>query len=1201
MKIPPITSIFKTLAAQQPLRRSPRIWRRRRIGALLLLGLLVVMILGYRYFTAGERLRELAINALERVTGGKVTIEQAQFSILEQMRLKGVRIYPPGESLNKDEMVFAAQDVILNHEALSLLQQRLVIRRITALGATLNIVYNRQTDKTNLHALIRPGETITDQERPLIVLRDGEVLYHEVDNDQKTRIAKQQVAGSFLPDPVQNEFYRFELHSTNKGLLQQSLLTGRVNLKTGELVAEGKFLLEMVDFANLPDRVAQWWGQFGIDNPQGRVITRNYYDPQTGHELQVMLENGSFTAPLGKSRLMLENVAARMCFTPHSISIEEFNGRFNEGAQFHLTGKYEGYQNNDPFAITLRTEGLTLPENQWFNPAEVSGASDSHRAVIGELMALLPKQTQDAIKEFEPTGAIDLTINLHRKQFNGLLDYHIACEGKNAAGRYKRFPYPLKNVRGTIDFKPDNIIIGPLTARDNQQKIDLHGWWRNSANGASYKMDIQAERLALDENLYQCLSSWQQQLWRKLTPKGEAQVTYQIIQSPQTPSEQFLTAKISGGGFQYQDFPLPLTNVEAILNYDPNELTFNLTDAVMAGGRLTMIGRIQHQQAPSPADLTLHFQGLHLDSTFADILEPTAASFWRKLGLSVVADGEGVFRLPLQGLHVENDQTAPAPDEQMQYDLHFDIADGRLRYENIPYELTCLKGKGHLTNSRLTFTNLHAEHQASRFTLSGRVEADEGYELSLQGDPLFADEDLHQAVAPFRFGIWKEVRLWGPMHTEVQLSARPQEAPVYRALIEPQNGRLRLEANGYEINQLSGRIIAEPNMLRLEPLISEFDGRRLEVRGVLRGDIQKHDLDLGVQAKNWPLNAKLLELLPGTTGRLFSLADPNGVIEDMNLHVSRHHLSNDESMDQWDAQGYLQVAHTNLSRPISIMDINGRINGELHYDGVKQSLTLDGRAQASRMQVRQRNVTNLQGVLTYDPSDKTVVFKDFLADVCDGTVSGQMRAGENLRYELQLEFSDLNLNSFLNAGKASSQRRELPGRFDGWFNIAEGARDGTTGDAKPREGRFVFILRQAMLGKLPLLVQILQVLNLSLPEEGAFHQAEIAGDLLDRTARFDRIQLHGNALDLTGAGSMQLPKQNVELIFMVNPPRYLLDVPIITSFLNAVGPKLMQVRVTGPLDNPTVTSVALPDIDETLQHLSTPPTPPRTPPPPPTR
>ncbi len=1204
MKIPSIKSILDALKAQRPLRRSPRIWRRRRIGAFLLLVLLAGLTLGYRYYTAGQRLRALAIDALERVTGGQVTVEQAQFSILEQVRLKGVRIYPPQESLEKDNLVFAAQDVILTHEPLSLLQQRLVIRRITAFGTTLNIIYNRQTEKTNLHALIRPGGVMPEQERPNIVLRDGEVLYHEVDRDQKTRVARQQVAGSILPDPSQHEYYRFELHSADEGLLQHSSLSGRLNLQTGEFAAEGGFLLEMVDFANLPERVAAWWQKLGIDNPQGRVVTRNHYDPRKGHELQVTLDGGAFTVPVGKSRLALHDVIAKLNFFPHGVTIEECRGIIGKEARFLLTGDYAGYRDNEPFTLELQTEGLIIPEQQWRAPAEAAEDSEPHQALIGELLALLPKQTQEAIREFEPTGAIDFIAKLHREEADREPAYQIICQGKGAAARYYDFPYPLQNVRGNLVFEPDHITIGPLTARRGRQKIDLQGWWRNIQNQSTYEVHLQAENVTLDDSLYQCLSPWQQQLWKKLAPTGETEVSYRAVQSRGKPLEEFLTAKMTGG-MQYQDFPLPLTEVRAELNYDPNELSFHLTHAATAGGTLAMTGRIQHAPTLMPADLNLKFQGLRLDGAFADILNPEAAAFWKKLGLSVVADGEGTFRLPANDFQADS-SSPPAADKPVQYDIQFDIADGRFCYQTIPYELTGLRGKGRLTESRLTFTDLQAEHQASHFTLSGWVQNDEGYELSLRGNPLLADADLHQALEPFRFGIWEQVRFWGPMLTEVQLHGRPQAAPYYRAIIEPQGCRLRLVTNDYELTQVTGRIVAEPNRLRMEPLVSAPNGRRLEVRGLMSGDAREHELDLGLEAQNWPLNAKLLDLLPGTAGRLFAQADPNGLIEDMNLHIVRHLRRHQEPVDQWNSQGRLRVTHTSLRHPMSITDITGQVNGELHYDGMKQSLTLNGQAEASRLQVRQQVITDAKGMLTYDPTDKTVVFKDFHANVCEGSVSGQMRAGvtgDALRYEMQLEFGDINLNSFLNAGKEPSVRHEVPGRFDGWFNVAEGGLDEVTGGIKPREGRFVFILRQAVLGKLPLLGQIFQVLNLALPDEGTFHQAEIAGDLLEETARFDRIQLHSNALDMTGAGSMQFPEQTVDLIFIVNPPRYLLEVPIITSFLHAVGPKLMQVRVTGPFNNPLVTSVALPDLDETLQQIAPPttPTPARTPPPPPTR
>jgi len=164
----------------------------------------------------------------------------------------------------------------------------------------------------------------------------------------------------------------------------------------------------------------------------------------------------------------------------------------------------------------------------------------------------------------------------------------------------------------------------------------------------------------------------------------------------------------------------------------------------------------------------------------------------------------------------------------------------------------------------------------------------------------------------------------------------------------------------------------------------------------------------------------------------------------------------------------------------------------------------------------------------------------------------------------------------------------LRGVMTGWLNVRQ------TGDPEKRRGTFLFVIRDAVLGELPIAAQILHVLNLSLPKEGAFNEASLAGDIIGNKVRFDPIHLRGSAVALTGAGIMTEPDRLLELVFVVDSPHNLPKIPVITSFLNAFKAEVAQVWVTGTFEEPDVQPVAFPSLEEALRQLSTdlpPPTP----------
>jgi len=67
---------------------------------------------------------------------------------------------------------------------------------------------------------------------------------------------------------------------------------------------------------------------------------------------------------------------------------------------------------------------------------------------------------------------------------------------------------------------------------------------------------------------------------------------------------------------------------------------------------------------------------------------------------------------------------------------------------------------------------------------------------------------------------------------------------------------------------------------------------------------------------------------------------------------------------------------------------------------------------------------------------------------------------------------------------------------------------------------------------------------------------------------------------------MKDPNNHLELFFEVESPHKLPNIPIISSFIRAVSPSLMQVQVSGNFDDPQVEPVAFPSRGKALRQSS---------------
>ncbi len=83
---------------------------------------------------------------------------------------------------------------------------------------------------------------------------------------------------------------------------------------------------------------------------------------------------------------------------------------------------------------------------------------------------------------------------------------------------------------------------------------------------------------------------------------------------------------------------------------------------------------------------------------------------------------------------------------------------------------------------------------------------------------------------------------------------------------------------------------------------------------------------------------------------------------------------------------------------------------------------------------------------------------------------------------------------------------------------------------------------------------------------------------------FDRILLESSGINLAGAGTIMIPTKAMNFSFVTETPNELF-IPIISPIIRQTRNELLQVSVTGTLDNPQVVPVPLSTVSNTLRAL----------------
>ena len=1225
--------------ARRPRQHSSHLWVRRKIAAVMLLVLLLGSSSYFWYFTTDERVRQQTTLALQQIIGGNIEIEHASLEVLRQIRIKELKVYLPKREQTYENLVFSAKDVILRHKPWSILSRQLRLDEIVAYEPRLNIWYDHDRKLFNVQLLHPMQAQEIAIHSPQIILEEGSVRFSEYVGGEKVRQSVQKLRGKIASKNKVTGNIDFLLLRCKGGNPDKPLLEGTYNPQTQTLRATGHFpLRDMVEFTHLPDRVEQWEKEYQLSEIAGEVTTQTHYDPNMGYIVQLHLSGGQMKLPVlfPEADIPLQEVEADVCFTNDRIRIDSIHGRYQDLGDFSAHGVIEGYSADAAFDISFATEGLRIPAAQWArlkNTDKDLPAYDSTEFLIrlgpplNSLLSLASTNIRQLIHTYSPTGAMDLQVQIQRSAEGEIESYGGTVFCKDIRLLYQGFPYPLEEVKGEIRIDPGQVNVGPLVSHRDDHRIIIEGLWKHQDKESTFEIKIDSQNSPLDQSLHGALKPWQQRLWDDFQPTGRIHAHYDAFFEKSRKINEKLHIQINNVDVCYRPFPVPVTDIYGTIDSNGNQVRIEVDRAQARSGELTLKGDVtQMQEAEPQIQCQLGFSNVLLDETFGQSLPSPLKAFYEQAALQGCADGSAKLkRFPLQQYMTSAAQPKlpDRPIEPVEYEISAALKEGRIRFERLPYALHDVQAQVKLTNEKLQIESLQGKHGKSNLIVSGEMEDPNHYYFHVEGTPIEITEELAQSLGEESNRIWEQLNPSGLVNLTMELRShwekKTSEPDTPFIVIKPTQCRIKPKTFSYPFYFDEGAIEVFRDKYVLKNLTSGNDEPNLVLVGVIGRTEAEPNCHLNISVESLALDRQFGKALPGHLAALYKKMDPNGTI-DLKIAVNRpmHALE----ADPWDFEGQISVAQGSIRWPIFMEDIHTTLKiekekkgkgrraaksedflleeDEADYDSKAKEFPVEeveagydpktknfhiqgGKLSAPSFYVKQREVQKLQAKLTYE--NQRIWLTEMSGDLYEGQMAGEISlqmSEDPVNYELKLQFTDIDLKDLLTAGQTNSNQWEhLQGNMTGWLNVRQ------SGEPSERRGTFLFIIRDAVLGELPIPAQILHVLNLSLPKEGAFNEASLSGDIVGEKIRFDPIHLRGSAVALTGAGIMTEPSRQLELVFMVDSPHKLPKIPIITSFLEAFKGELAQVWVTGTFAKPKVEPVAFPTLEDALRQLST--------------
>lgn len=1165
-------NLLARLRQHLPQRRR-RFWRyvspRRQGVGLAVLLVLLGLFYGYWYLTNDARIRRMAEDFLRDSTGGVVSVESAQFHLFGGIELRGVRIYTPDGSTTMPAM--KAPSLIIRHDPWRLLATgQLYPTEVVCNQPVVNIVYLE--DGTNIWQRMfnaRKDKNIRDDGggggpmiMPPVQFRQGMVRFW-----QKVG----QTESNTLDWPL-------EVTATRTGDMLYEVVfpngRGLLNMATGQMVRKDFHFPEGLPLQSLPPKYRQLLQRYQIEKGSYRLTS------QSDGKMLIRPENASMKLPADQGGLSFTQVRGDIILDPKAgqVVLRDVTGLVPEAgdARFVINGQYGG---QDPQWSLQDSDApcqieVTLANGQIPQPG-----------VATEQFGRLLRQLHDLLA---PEGRFAARATISR-QGGGPLQVDGRVDLLDMQVTYRDFPYPLKDLSGTVGF--DQTGIRKLDLQAMQKRLHLAGSVQAGDSGLAMDVELTGQSIDLDERLYRALPAQLRTVWDQLAPRGQANLRVAVSKPADAdkPDLDLVITLAGKAGITFQPFAYPLESMTGRVRLRDDDVELLGIESYQDGRRLcTINGSIVNVDSPDwSTDLTIDIDRLKIDQTLLDALQEPVRKAVARLHPSGMVDSAKV--------RVHQSRNTP-----LDFRVLAEIADGRILYEDFPYELTDLNGSVAIYPDRAEIEpgpqgkGMSGRHGSGKFLATGEILFGKTgrVEMDIQGQSVALDDSLRQALPPRVREVWDLLSVGGRTNMTLQLRGpepnRPERPFDYKLVLLPTDMSLRFRHFPLTLQGVSGRVTAVPGKVSLDQLSINDGPRKLQLVGqILTEDNRQHG-KLKVIARNLPIDQEFIDAVPAdilpAVRRLKAKGTCSIDLNELEFVAIDPETPDGDKQIEWASEGSFAVTNAALDLGMDIEQITGSYTGKIS-SGAKGAM-LNGKVEVDSMAMGSRKITDLTAGVSKPQTGDVVSLTGLNGKAHGGKLAGfaEIKLADDVEYGLSLEVDRINLDSLVNAGiEDPDKKTQMQGLMAGRISlIAKGQME----DWKA-EGRIQ--ISNARIYRLPIFLGLLHVVYLTLPTDSAFTEAQVGYELRKGKLVFSELHLNGNALSLLGSGNLTLADDSLRLTFIAGPPGKMPTLGAVSEqLLRLIAKELMVIEVRGTLKNPRITTVPLKGLQAIIDAILAP-------------
>jgi hypothetical protein len=1191
-------------------------WLRRR-GAWSVFSVLLILIGVYVYLTNPTRLRMRVENWLSKWGEGRVRIGSISFSPTTGINMQDVRILVPrGGAGNRNLPILEAENLLIRFRWDSLLGARLEPTEIVVFRPAFYPSEDVETGEWNfgqLHSGIVGNQPPAS--RPTIRIREGEIRQPSWGEEGESRGGPLiELEGQFFPSPKDFDAYEYRIVLTH-GDSPPARAKGLYNLRTGEISGEFGTLELRRELADaLPARVKRWWecfepseggkiefswGQSGGEKPEQHISLKisdlDLKIPlsRDGRLQLIGLPREDGEKPLSTDAAMssedkvpLTHVSGKLIFTSKHIEIQNLTGEVYD-RKFTINGKFFGYTSDAGLSLDIKSDAMSIP----------------HEA---EIISRFPPAFQEAFHDLNPSGDIRIEARIDKPK--GALDrarFNVKLHCLDCSVRYVRFPYELTDIRGEVEFTPDEMKFSNLSGRHKTNEIRMSAKVTDYLNDPDVKMDIWCDRAACDEDLYEVLGPLEQEMWRMFDPKDAfCKVHVRVLREKgaEGAPEAHIDADIISGTIQFEYFPYLVEGEKGRIHVGPEGIILGQPLELTPEGDIdyTAIPKktgLFGKQGPATAQILGHIipppegwkipqirivvlaHQVPLDDRLMHALPPDIQQIYRYFNLTGFAD-----------VKAEVFTTGKKPQE-VEWLVNAYPKRAGLTYVDFPYAIGDVTGQMRITKDRVDLIDLNGRHDNVSLSTTGFVQLEPNntdIDIRIEAKGAEFSTELFEALPEQNQRLWERFNPKGEFDLAMRMTGSPRQ-PDWVLDLFTKNDEMIYRDFPYPLKNVTGRIRATRGRVEVKNLESHEGPMVLRLNGVLDLEEDGYTADMSLDVVNMPLDERLYGAIPPGARALWDAIEPDGKIGlrmDSLKFVGGNEEEDGEVIPACQFKGVMEVKEGSMHLSSAITDIEGKAELSGQWNAGGKDFALAAVLGLDKLAYGDWLLTRFKGNLGKLPNVQRVTLTGIEADFYEGKTEGQVSVetgGEDPQYAVNLRLLKVSLPEFIAAGRESEATGEKPrpktkGNIDAEIYLS-----GPLGKLSKRQGRGEVLLEKAKLMDTPLMLAILDVLNLKPPDPNAFEEARILYHIRGTTVHLERVELEGKGLGLAGQGTYELETGKIGLSMVVVNRDF--SMPLISELLTGAQQQFAEIRVTGTLSKPDVKTEALRELGDKLRNL----------------